>query len=216
MSEDRFERQRELVPGDRLADLAATVIGVGSIGRQVAIQLASIGVPRLRLIDFDIVESSNITTQGYLQTDCGTAKVTALSAHLHAIDPTIDITAIHDRYRPAIDVDPVVFCSVDSISARTAIWRSVSPGCRFWCDGRMRGETLRILTAADEVGRSGYASSLFPQSEAQAGSCTSRSIIYAAAVATGLMVHQFTRWLRDLPVDYDTSVNLLASEWTAV
>ncbi len=48
--------------------------------------------------------------------------------------------------------------------------------------------------------------------EAQQGSCTSRSTIYAASIAAGLMVHQFTRWLRDLPVDRDFSLNLLASE----
>jgi sulfur carrier protein ThiS adenylyltransferase len=28
-----------------------------------------------------------------------------------------------------------------------------------------------------------------------------------------MMVHQFTRWLRDMPVDRDTTVNLLAGEW---
>ena len=32
-------------------------------------------------------------------------------------------------------------------------------------------------------------------------------------IAAGLMLHQFTRWLRALPVDVDTSVNLLAGEW---
>ena len=28
------------------------------------------------------------------------------------------------------------------------------------------------------------------------------------------MVHQFTRWLRGMPVDRDTSLNLLAGEWS--
>ncbi len=32
-------------------------------------------------------------------------------------------------------------------------------------------------------------------------------------IAAGLMVHQFTRYLREIPVDLDTSVNLLAGEW---
>ena len=76
----------------------------------------------------------------------------------------------------------------------------------------MLGETIRILTVGDEFGRQGYRKSLFPQSEAQTGSCTSRSTIYAASIAAGLMVHQFTRWLRDIPIDCDLSVNLLASE----
>ena len=212
MTEDRFTRQGDLVPRDRIAELACTVIGVGAIGRQVAIQLASIGIPKLRLIDFDLVEPTNVTTQGYLHGDCGTSKVEASGAHIRLMDPAIQVLTIHGRYRPSTYVDPLVFCCVDSISAREAIWRTVSPRCQFWCDGRMLGETIRILTVGDEFGRPGYRKSLFPQSEAQTGSCTSRSTIYAASIAAGLMVHQFTRWLRDIPIDCDLSVNLLASE----
>ncbi len=51
--EDRFDRQAALVPRDKLNGMHATVIGVGAIGRQVAIQLAALGVPRMTLIDLD-------------------------------------------------------------------------------------------------------------------------------------------------------------------
>ena len=78
----------------------------------------------------------------------------------------------------------------------------------------MLGETLRILAACDDPSRAHYAGTLFEQSQAQAGSCTSKSTIYAASIAAGLMLHQFTRWLREMPVDRDITVNLLASEWT--
>ncbi len=54
------------------------------------------------------------------------------------------------------------------------------------------------------------ATTLFRQTEAQRGSCTAHTTIYAANVAAGLMVHQFTRYLRGIPVEFDTSVNLLA------
>ena len=50
---DRFARQAELVPRERLQTLRATVVGVGAVGRQVALQAAALGVPRLQLIDFD-------------------------------------------------------------------------------------------------------------------------------------------------------------------
>ena len=71
---DRFVRQRELVPEHRLGQLQVSVIGVGAIGRQVALQLAAAGVRRLKLIDFDSVELTNVTTQGYLAADVGRAK----------------------------------------------------------------------------------------------------------------------------------------------
>ena len=50
---NRFSRQSDLVPQSKLQKISATVIGVGAIGRQVALQLAALGVPRIQLIDFD-------------------------------------------------------------------------------------------------------------------------------------------------------------------
>ena len=194
-------------------ELTATVIGVGAVGRQVALQLAAIGVPRLQLIDFEMVELTNVTTQGYFaETDLGQPKVEATRRTLLQLEPELRVTCIPDRFRPAHEIGEAVFCCVDTISARTAIWRSVRDRCRFWADGRMLGEVLRVLVAHHEPSRKHYITTLFPQDEAQAGRCTSRSTIYAASICAGLMLHQFTRWLRGLAVDQDTSLNLLANE----
>ena len=76
----------------------------------------------------------------------------------------------------------------------------------------MLGETIRVLAVADQ-GRKHYGTTLFPQGEAQAGRCTSRSTIYAASLAAALLVHQFTRYLRGLPLDVDATFNLLAGEY---
>ena len=51
MSSERYSRQADIVPRERILDCKASVIGVGAIGRQVAIQLTAIGVPVLQLID---------------------------------------------------------------------------------------------------------------------------------------------------------------------
>ena len=51
--DERYSRQRDIVPTERIAECKATVIGVGAIGRQVALQLSAIGIPWLQLIDFD-------------------------------------------------------------------------------------------------------------------------------------------------------------------
>jgi sulfur carrier protein ThiS adenylyltransferase len=213
LNSDRFARQLDLVPRAALSDLTVTVIGVGAIGRQVALQLAAIGTSRLQLFDFDTVEPTNITTQGYRTCDLGQPKVVATTAAIHEIDPNIQVTAIGDRFRPKYPIGPALFCCVDSITARAAIWRSVGQNCRFWADGRMLGEAMRVLAAACPATRRHYASTLFTQAEAQTGTCTSRSTIYAASIAAGLMIHQFTRWLRRLPLDADASFNLLAGEY---
>ena len=211
-SNDRFVRQQGLVPRERLQNCRATVIGVGAVGRNVAIQLAAIGAGHLQLIDFDHVDLSNTTTQGYAMDEIGMPKVQAVSAAIRRLDPLITVEAVEDRYRSRQTLGDAVFCCVDSISARSAIWRTVKDRCRFWCDARMLGEVIRVLTASTPSVDAYYATTLFAQSEAQAGSCTSRSTIYAATIAAGLMVHQFTRTLRGIPIDGDITVNLLASE----
>ncbi|MCA9177984.1 MAG: ThiF family adenylyltransferase [Planctomycetales bacterium] len=211
---DRFSRQQDLVPGHRLAEARISVIGLGAIGRQTALQLAAIGASRLQLVDFDTVSLSNITTQGFAASDVGEAKVRATAQAIGRLDSSIEVETIEERFRPRMRIGESVFCCVDSIAARAAIWRSVSRRCRFWADGRMLGEVIRVLAAADEDAFAAYGGTLFPASQAQRGSCTSRSTIYAAGIAAGLMVHQMTRWLRDVPVDFDTTLNLLAGEYS--
>lgn len=211
-SPDRFERQADLVPQDRLADLTVTVIGCGAVGRNVALQLASIGARKMQLIDFDVVDESNITTQGFPLDEVGELKIAAVCHAIYQIDHDIQVKDIADRYRARYDVGQAVFCCVDSISAREAIWNNLASKVGFWADARMRGEVIRVLTAADFESRTHYPTTLFAQDEAQAGSCTSKSTIYAATIAAGLMVHQFTRWLRGIPVIKDASLNLLAGE----
>ncbi len=131
---------------------------------------------------------------------------------IHLIDPTITVATIPDRFRPRQETGEAVFCCVDSIDTRAAIWRAVHKSCSFWSDGRMLGEVLRILSAADPRSRDHYPTTLFEQSEAQAGVCTARSTVYTANIAAGLMLHQFTRCLRGLPVERDLMLNLLAGK----
>jgi len=209
---NRFDRQHDFVPQDRLEHLTTTVIGVGAIGRQVALQLAAIGARRMQLIDFDSVDPTNVTTQGFLNSDIGQPKVAAVCQAVSGIDRTIALELTDDRFRAKQSIGDAVFCCVDSISARASIWRSVQHRCAFWADGRMLGEVIRVLAAVDSRDREHYSRTLFPQQEAHAGHCTSHSTIYAASIAAGLLVHQFTRWLRGMAVDPDTTLSLLAGE----
>jgi molybdopterin-synthase adenylyltransferase len=59
-----------------------------------------------------------------------------------------------------------------------------------------------------------YPSTLFDESRAYAGSCTAKSTVYAASIAAGLMLGQFTKWLRGLPLERDLLLNLLSAELT--
>ncbi len=210
-----FVRQDDFVPRKRLGEIQITVIGIGAVGRQVALQLAAIGAPRLQLIDFDKVNEVNVTTQAFFAEDVGRPKVQAVTDTIMGLDDSIRVLAIEDRWRAKYDIGQAVFCCVDSIAARAAIWRTAKSRCQFWCDGRMLGEVIRVLSVDRLEAQERYSGTLFPQAQAQRGRCTAHSTIYAASITAGLMVHQLTRWLRGIPVDHDLMLNLLASELTA-
>ena len=211
---ERFSRQRDVVPAERLAECSIAIVGVGALGRQVALQLAAVGARRLTLIDFDTVEESNLASQGYLEADLGRPKVSATAEQCRRIHNGIEVTEINDRFRRSMEVGNVVFCAVDKIDARRIVWQSVKDRVSFFADGRLTAEVIRALTACDEDSRRHYGGTLFPQAEAHVGACTSRMTIFAANIAAGLLIAQFSRWLRGQPVEKDAILNLAAMELT--
>lgn len=209
---ERYSRQRDIVPAERVAGCEATVIGVGAIGRQLALQLTSMGIPYLQLIDHDSIEESNIASQGYYEQDLGNLKVRATAEVCRRINSELQIYVIENRFRRSEQTGDIVFCSVDSIGTRKLIWSALKDRIRFFCDGRMSAETLRIITACDSNSRRHYPETLFPAEEAYAGPCTAKTTIYCASIAAGLMIAQFTKYLRQMPVEPDVRLNLLAME----
>jgi len=211
-AEERYSRQQNLVPMERLSACKATIVGVGAIGRQVALQLAAMGIPWLELVDFDRVEESNLASQGYLEEDLGKMKVEATADLCRKINRNMEVHAVVDRFKRSMEVGNAVFVCVDRIDTRRLIWEAVKNKVDFFADGRMAAEVLRILVACDAAGRKHYPTTLFAAEEAYAGSCTAKTTIYCANIAAGLMLAQFAKWLRRLPVEPDLSLNLLAGE----
>jgi len=208
----RNARQEGIVPFHSLSQCRATVIGVGAVGRQVALQLAAMGAPWLQLVDPDTVEEVNLGCQAYLEADVGRTKVEATGHIVRQLSPDTELTEVRARFRRSLYCGNAVFCCVDSIHTRKLIWESVHRRVEFFCDGRMSAEVLRVLTASDPETRETYAGSLFPPAEAHSGACTARSTIFCANIAAGMMLSQFSKWLRRLPVDPDICLNLLSME----
>jgi molybdopterin/thiamine biosynthesis adenylyltransferase len=197
------------------------VIGVGAIGRQVALQLAALGIPRMTLFDDDIVQVENLAPQGYWPEDMHHHKVNATAELCRRIHPPIALTAVPERFKRStmrempFDGEPIIFCCVDSIVTRRMIWETVRSSARFFVDGRMSAEVLRVIAVDEPAMDDYYPRTLFAAEQAYVGACTARSTIYTASIAAGMMVHQFAKWLRGLPVDADLTLNLLAAELTA-
>lgn len=75
----------------RLKEASVGIAGVGGLGSVVAVALARIGVGRLVLADFDLVEPSNLNRQQYFIDQIGMLKVTALTENLARINPYITV-----------------------------------------------------------------------------------------------------------------------------
>jgi sulfur carrier protein ThiS adenylyltransferase len=216
--QNRDLRQREIIPPDRLASCHAFVIGVGAIGRQVALQLAAVGIPRLTLIDHDQVAVENLAAQGYWPSDLGRPKVECTGKLCRQIHPDISVTVWAERFRASrlrrigADERLSVFACVDSITTRGAIFEAVRSKAALYVDGRMNAEVLRVVAISRPATDSYYSRTLFDSSEAVSGSCTARSTIYTASISAGMMIGQFTKWLRGLPIERDVTLNLLSLE----
>lgn len=219
---DRDIRQRDLVPPERLARCHAIVVGVGAVGRQVALQLAATGMPSLTLYDPDIVDPENLAVQGFWEIDVGSPKVDAVAHVAQRQFPRMEIHTRPERFRKTAprswppDREHAVFCCVDTIEARRLVWEAVRSRAGFFADGRMAAEVVRVLATDRPAIDTTYLPTLFAPEDAFQGSCTAKATIYAANVAAGLMVGQFARWLRGLPVIPDQTLNLLAAEFTVV
>lgn len=215
MAEDltnRYDRQKELVPADRIAEKLVTVVGVGAIGRQVALQLAAIGVHKVQLIDFDTVEVENLAAQGFLEEDLGKPKVEAVADMMLKINSDVEVIPMNRRFSRALDAGELVFACVDDIEVRQLIWESVSGTCELFADARMSAEVIRIITASDEDSHKYYGKTLFAAEEAYQDSCTAKSTIYCSNIAAGLLLEQLSKFLRGMPMDKDIQYNLLSME----
>lgn len=75
----------------RLKQAVVGVAGVGGLGSAVAVALARVGVGRLVIADFDVVEPSNLNRQQYFVDQLGQFKVEALADTLRRINPYVSV-----------------------------------------------------------------------------------------------------------------------------
>ncbi len=80
-------------PGVHAVIKRATVgiAGVGGLGSAIAIALARIGLGKLIVADFDVVEPSNLNRQQYFIDQIGQPKVEALRDNLARINPYVEV-----------------------------------------------------------------------------------------------------------------------------
>ena len=83
---------------ERLKNSSVLCIGAGGLGSPIALYLAAAGVGRLGIIDFDVVEFSNLQRQIiHTTSDVGRPKLTSAREKLEAINPHVRVEAHEAR-----------------------------------------------------------------------------------------------------------------------
>ena len=73
------------------------IAGLGGLGSVVAIALARVGVGKLILVDFDVVEPSNLNRQQYFVHQIGIPKAEALKKNIADINPYVKTEIYQER-----------------------------------------------------------------------------------------------------------------------
>lgn len=129
---NRFNRINALLGNDvmaKLRDATVMVVGCGAVGSFATEALARSGVGHIVLVDFDVVEESNINRQIFaLDSTIGAPKVDVAAARIRDINPNAKVRAINTFFDANTDVDikpDFVIDAIDTIDSKIALYR--------WC-----------------------------------------------------------------------------------
>jgi sulfur carrier protein ThiS adenylyltransferase len=79
---------------DRIRSVKVGIAGAGGLGSNCAAALVRTGFRRIKIVDFDVVDYSNLNRQFYFLGQAGKSKVEALRENLNLINPSAAIEAV--------------------------------------------------------------------------------------------------------------------------
>jgi adenylyltransferase/sulfurtransferase len=103
------------------------VVGVGGLGNPITTRLVAMGIGKIRIIDRDVIELSNLHRQTMFdESDVGQIKVEVAARKLKKLNPDVEIEALAISINDYTAVDAVEGCDVvidalDSVNARYAL-----------------------------------------------------------------------------------------------
>ncbi len=129
---DRLHRIRLLLGDDAIKKLQSKtvmVVGCGAVGSFAIEALARSGIGNIILVDFDVVEPTNINRQLFaLQSTLGKPKVDVARARINDISPDINVTALNMFWNADSNPDiapDFVIDAIDSVPSKIALYH--------WC-----------------------------------------------------------------------------------
>jgi adenylyltransferase/sulfurtransferase len=140
---DRYARHR-LIPwwDQELLSLSKVlVVGAGALGNEVLKDLALLGVGHIMVVDFDVVELSNLSRSVlFSDSDIGRPKAQAAAEATRNLNPQIDVDCLVgdvelDLGLNAIGQFDIVLGCLDSVNARWAVNRACMHVGTPWING---------------------------------------------------------------------------------
>ncbi len=144
--DDRYGRFRLISwwRQERLQEAKVLVVGAGALGNEVLKNLALLGVGHVFVIDYDTIESSNLTRSVlYRAADAGRPKSERAAAAVKAINPEVKVAALNGNVITDLglgvfaEMDVVIGC-LDNREARLWINRQCWKIGRPWVDGAIQ------------------------------------------------------------------------------
>ena len=138
----------------RLANSSALIVGVGGLGSWAAELLVRAGLGRIRLVDDDCVDLTNIHRQAlFTEKDAGerTLKITAAANHLREINSSCSIETVFARIdrltaeKLAEDID-VIIDGTDNFPARFIINDCAIKKSKPWVFAGVLGTEAQAMT----------------------------------------------------------------------
>ncbi len=176
----------------------ATVMSLDGVGRQIAIQLASLGVSRLQLVDHRTVSRTRQVAEGYDAVDVGRMKVHAAAQACHEVNPSLEIQSRSSRSCRRLDIGDVVFCNADDEQTCRRLQQCDLQSVRLLVFWHVSEPLIEVSTFCDAtaIGKClGRFSSHKPESATRSSPVVS---LHAASMAAGLAVDQFVRFVDGL------------------
>ena len=96
-----FDARFPLWMKEKLSAARVAVAGIGGLGSNIAVMLARSGVGHLFLVDFDVVDVTNLNRQMYRARDIGRPKAEAIKDILADINPYLDVETKQIKVSPA-------------------------------------------------------------------------------------------------------------------
>lgn len=177
----------------RLGSAHVLVVGAGGLGSPVLQYLVAAGLGRIRLVDPDVIEESNLHRQTlFRMPDLGQSKAEVAAQTLGALNPDCAITPVRARLEAAnvqtlaSDVDLILDCADSFATSYTLSDFAFS--------------RKLALISASVIGRQGYAGgfcggapslrAVFPALPRRAGSCASEGVLGPVVGVTGSLQAQ--------------------------